>query len=230
MVGSLDIDGLGGQKKSDLGEEYDWDFSTMIRRWDRSGDTPRELSDLDGWGSRTADSVWDQFREKMDGLTWDEFYDILCLDEFGEKTREKYLRANREDPYPPTESKLLATPSVQEKTSEKVLDSFDRDIAETLLECAYGVRELGIFLEEDQSDELSGIQVFVTGTLNNWVNRGEFKEFVREHGAEWGKSEDAILVTNDPSSGSSKAQYARENNLEILTESEFLNEFGLEVV
>lgn len=227
MVHSIGVDGLGGTKVTDLGELYDWNFTRMIKDFDSSGRPPRELRDLDGWGKKTTKSVWRQVVDTIKDMSWANLYRILDVEGFGWKTRKKYLRANPDDPYPMTRQKLLNTPGVQGKTADKILDSFEnrRDIAETLLRLGPDEPDLGVRLEEP-SGPLDGVQVFVTGSLE-FGTRSEFKEFVKERGADWGKSQDAILVTNDPNSSSNKAEYAREHDLEILTEDEFFERFGL---
>lgn len=230
MVHSMGVDGLGGTKVGDLGDMYNWDFSELIRDITGRSSPPEKWRRLDGWGSKTTRSIWSQMVETIEGLTYYRLFSILSLDGFGYKTRKKYLRANADNPYPLTKEKLLNASGVQNKTATKIIESFEerKEVAETLIEIGPDNIELGVRTEErDLSGPLEGIEVFVTGSLE-YGTRPEFKGFLRDHGGEYNKSESAILVTNDKSSTSNKAQYARDNDCQIMTENEFLCEFGLE--
>lgn len=229
MLGGISVDGLGGSKKKDLGELYNYDFPKLIRTFDRSDSVPRELYDIEGWGSKTSEKIWNQVVDSMMNLTWEGFYKILSLDAFGTKTRQKYLCANKDNPFPLTEKKLLNTPGVQKATAQKIIESYknSQDAVDVLIEVAGTNLELGVLTEEDTGNKLNGVKVFVTGSLENFSNRGELKEFIRSYGGKFGKSKESILITNTNNSSSSKAKYARNNDLPIMTESEFLEEYDL---
>jgi DNA ligase (NAD+) len=227
MLGGFDIDGLGKTGKMDLGELYDWDLTALVDDFMSSPEAPTKVQNLSGWGTKTCQSVHSQLVTKVESLSYKELFEILSLDAFGEKTQEKYLREN-DDPYPITEERLLNTPMVKSRTAEKVLESFEerREFADGILKHHAGTPELGIV--EEGSGSLEEVEVFVTGALDVGT-RSDFKEIIKRNGGEYGKNQDdAILVTNTPNSGSSKLQYARENDLEILSEDEFFDRFGLD--
>lgn len=230
MVHSMGVDGLGGTKVGDLGMMYIWDFSELLRDLSKLSSPPREWKNLDGWGTKTTNSIWSQMQNKIENMSYYDVFNILSLDGFGRKTRKKYLRENQDNPFPLVKWKLMKTPGVQSKTANKIMESFNerKDVAEMLIEVGPDDMELGIRTEEpDRSGPLEGVEVFVTGSLE-YGTRSEFKDFLRDHGGEYNQSEDAILITNDKSTTSNKMQYAEDNGCEIMTENEFLEEFGLE--
>ncbi len=75
----------------------------------------------------------------------------------------------------------------------------------------------------------AGITFVITGDVHIYKNRDEFKAYVESEGGKVAGSvsgKTAFLINNDASSSSSKNMKARELNIPILTEEEFLAKFG----
>ena len=87
-------------------------------------------------------------------------------------------------------------------------------------------------IEKEEIDEsmqtLSGMAFVVTGSLNHYENRKELKEAIEKRG---GKvtgsvtSKTVCLINNDNTSSSSKNKKARELQIPILTEEEFIEQY-----
>lgn len=94
------------------------------------------------------------------------------------------------------------------------------------------LKEIDIIMSEAPVAEqnLNGITVVITGSLNMFVNRTELKNIIEQKG---GKVTGSVtgntdyLINNDINSGSTKNRKARELNVTIISEEDFVNRFGL---
>ena len=81
---------------------------------------------------------------------------------------------------------------------------------------------------EEGSQTLSGMSFVVTGSLNHYASRNELKEVIEKKG---GKvtgsvtSKTVCLINNDNTSSSSKNKKAKELQIPILTEEEFVEKY-----
>uniref|UniRef100_UPI0040577319 helix-hairpin-helix domain-containing protein n=1 Tax=Acetatifactor sp. TaxID=1872090 RepID=UPI0040577319 len=80
------------------------------------------------------------------------------------------------------------------------------------------------------SQTLTGFQFVITGSLNHFSNRNDLKELIEEKGGKvtgsvTGKT--TCLINNDSTSNSAKNKKAKELNVPILTEEEFLEQYGI---
>lgn len=84
-------------------------------------------------------------------------------------------------------------------------------------------------IQSDASGKCAGLTFVITGEVHHYKNRDEFKAYVEGAG---GKvtgsvtSKTNYLVNNDAESGSSKNRKAKELGIPIITEEEFLRQFG----
>lgn len=80
----------------------------------------------------------------------------------------------------------------------------------------------------ENSEVLKGLAFVITGSLNHFANRDELKALIEERG---GKvtgsvtSKTKCLINNDINSASSKNKKAKELNVPILTEEDFMKEY-----
>ena len=83
--------------------------------------------------------------------------------------------------------------------------------------------------ENKDAQNLENMNFVITGSLNHFTNRKEAQEFIEKKG---GKvtgsvtSKTNYLINNDNTSNSSKNKKAKELQIPILTEDEFLEMFG----
>jgi len=81
-----------------------------------------------------------------------------------------------------------------------------------------------------EGQTLSGMIFVVTGSLNHFANRNDLKELIEQKGGKvtgsvTGKT--TCLINNDSTSASSKNKKAKELNVPILTEDEFLAKYNI---
>ncbi len=85
---------------------------------------------------------------------------------------------------------------------------------------------------EEGSQTMSGLNFVITGSLNHFANRSELKDIIEARGGKvtgsvTGKT--TALINNDVTSTSSKNRKAKELGVPILSEEDFLSEYGIEV-
>ncbi|SHG71860.1 DNA ligase (NAD+) [Thermosyntropha lipolytica DSM 11003] len=128
-----------------------------------------------------------------------------------------------------TREELMEIPEVGEKMADSIIDFFrqPRNIA-----AIESLKELGVNTEEKEERETSGIlagkTVVITGTLSR-MSRKEAEELVEKAGGKASGSvsrkTDLVVVGENPGS---KYQKARELNVRIVDEEEFLQILGIE--
>lgn len=129
-----------------------------------------------------------------------------------------------------TEEELVAIDGVGPIIAKTFVDFFtdveNNNIIDDLL-------TLVSFEQEQQNDKVNnmeGIQFVITGSVNHFANRNAVKELIESRG---GKvtgsvtSKTTYLINNDSMSNSSKNKKAKELNIPILTEEEFIDKFQL---
>lgn len=81
------------------------------------------------------------------------------------------------------------------------------------------------FLNYNDSQNDMNFSVAITGALS--MKRSDFDKILKSHGISQSSNfkEIKYLITNNPDSGSSKNRKARENNVEIISEKDFVNKF-----
>ena len=111
-----------------------------------------------------------------------------------------------------------------EITSESIIN-FDFTIADKLFTyltiSPYSV-------EKNTSTKLNNIKVCITGSLHHFKNRGELQKLIEQNGGKVVSSvtkNTNILINNDITSTSSKNISAKNLNIPIITEEQFIAEY-----
>lgn len=94
------------------------------------------------------------------------------------------------------------------------------------------VKELTIEIPviEEGSQTMEGLTFVITGSLEHFENRNELKDLIESKGGKVAGSVSAkttCLINNDATSNSSKNKKAKELGVRILTEDDFLAEYGI---
>ena len=83
---------------------------------------------------------------------------------------------------------------------------------------------------EEGGQTLAGLSFVVTGSLNHFAGRNELKELIEQRG---GKvtgsvtSKTTCLINNDITSASSKNKKAKELNVPVLSEEDFMRKYDI---
>ena len=118
---------------------------------------------------------------------------------------------------------VLAEAWIQFFQNEKNNKITDRLLAELLLPPAPEEEE-----EAGAGSGLAGLTFVITGSVERFKNRKELQELIEERGGKVTGSVTAktsYLINNDAASSSSKNKKARELNIPIITEDEFIGQF-----
>ena len=118
---------------------------------------------------------------------------------------------------------VLAEAWIQFFQNEKNNKITDRLLAELLLPPAPEEEE-----ETGAGSGLAGLTFVITGSVERFKNRKELQELIEERGGKVTGSVTAktsYLINNDSASSSSKNKKARELNIPIITEDEFIGQF-----
>jgi len=85
-------------------------------------------------------------------------------------------------------------------------------------------------VSEEGADELKGKTFVVTGSLNHFKDRSALKERIEAKGGKVSgsvSSKTECLINNDINSTSGKNKSAKELNIPILSEDDFLDKYGI---
>ncbi|MCI5595690.1 MAG: NAD-dependent DNA ligase LigA, partial [Lachnospiraceae bacterium] len=120
---------------------------------------------------------------------------------------------------------LVAIDGIGEVIGQSMIDYFENDHNRRMVDLL--LEEISLIIPKDTKEEqtLTGKTFVITGSLNHFKNRNELKAKIEELGGKvtgsvTGKTD--YLINNDNMSGSSKNKKAKELNIPILTEEEFL--------
>ena len=108
---------------------------------------------------------------------------------------------------------------VKDATTTSILDNLDKV---SNLKYLWGAYKLGLIFYTKNETNIK--YVAVTGALKT-MKRKDFEKFIAEYGYELSSNlkKCEYLITNDPTSGSSKNKQALEYGITIITEEDFLN-------
>ncbi|KTG20118.1 NAD-dependent DNA ligase LigA [Haloferax profundi] len=226
VKGAMDIDGLGGERVAQL-----VDAGLVENVADLYDLTVDDLVELEGWGETSAQNLVDAIEEtKSPSLA--SFLVGLSIPEVGEATARALAREFgsidefpidedvAESRFDAFEDRLTTVPDVGETVAHRVRDFFENEdnrvVIRSLLD--HGVDPEPV---EDGGDELDGVTIVVTGTLQ--VSRSAVRELVESHGGNVTGSvsgnTDYLVVGGNP--GQSKRDDADENAVPTLDEDEF---------
>ena len=99
------------------------------------------------------------------------------------------------------------------------------------LETLLGELQIEVPVVTEGSQTLSGLSFCITGSLNHFASRNDLKELIEQKGGKvtgsvTGKT--TCLVNNDVTSSSSKNKKAKELGVAILSEEDFMKQYGLQ--
>lgn len=192
-----------------------------------------QLERLEGMGNKSVSTLMNNI-EKSRSTTLDRFIYSLSIPLIGRtasKTISKYLNGDFEDFYDKWINNYNW--SLLDDFGSTMNDSMNNFIRHNCL----WIRELANeFTFERQKNgsqngnvDLSGKTFVITGSLNTFTNREELKELIENLGGKVSGSVSAktsYLINNDSLSSSSKNKKAKELNVPIITEDEFLQLIG----
>lgn len=189
-----------------------------------------EIIDMDGFGEKSYQNLINSI-ETARKTTLPRLIYSLGIANIGLANAKMICRQYRNDLDEMLQAgieELSAIDGVGEVIAAGFVDYFKNEENRIRLEhlLAEVILEAEEFAEEEMT--LSGMAFVVTGSLNHYASRNELKEIIEKKG---GKvtgsvtSKTVCLINNDIASASSKNKKAKELQVPILTEDEFIEEY-----
>lgn len=190
-----------------------------------------EMSKLDGFGKRSVEKLLDAI-EKSRSITLDRFIYALCIPLIGRsasKTIAKYFNYDFKEWY---------QIGVSQPFRYTLLDDFGETMQNSIHNFAVNMDMIADLadeftfekIEEKSSGvDLSGKTFVITGSLTHYKNRDELVNLITSMGGKVSGSVSAktsYLLNNDINSTSSKNRKAKELNVPIITEDDFIKMIG----
>ena len=222
----MDIKGLSGITLHKL---YETNWINSIEDIFLLDEHRREWMNLPGFGQKSVDRVLDSIeRSKKCSLVT--FIAALGIPLIGKSVAKEIVKK-----FP---TYTLFRQAIKEKFDFSVLPNFAAAKTNSLLNYDYSVADkvysyLNIIYEDPSLEQetteksLSNTVVCITGKLTK-MKRAQFKQMIESHG---GRVVDSIskkvnyLVTNDSESGTAKNKKAKELNIPIISEEDFIKKF-----
>ena len=120
-------------------------------------------------------------------------------------------------------------PGIGQVIADSVVEFFASEKHRTMVEHLLQEVQIEKEAEEDNDTAVSGKTFVITGSLNHFANRGALKALIESKGGKVAgsvSSKTDYLINNDSTSTSSKNKKARELNIPIMTEEEFIEFMG----
>ncbi len=196
----------------------------------RLGRFKTEIVSMEGFGEKSFENLMESI-EKARNVTLPRLIYALGIDNIGLATAKLICRAYGNDLKAMTEADVTALSEI-DGVGEIIAASFctyfkDAKNTEALNDL---LKEVTIEKEEAVSSdsELNGKTVVVTGSLEMFENRNALKEAIEARGGKVSGSVSKntfVLVNNDINSTSSKNKTAKELNVPIMTEADFVAKY-----
>lgn len=234
----MNVDGLSeGRVEYLLSNGYVRSGADFYRLKDRPDLTER-LAKADGWGEKSVRNLLESV-EKSRKVTLKRFLYSLSIPLLG-----RDLSTKLEEYFAGSAEKFLAFVKNPDEEALAKVDGIGPVKAGNLAEwCRERTKNEALMKElTDLMDELEfekpaakveaslkGLSFVVTGSLNSYGNRDEFKASVEARGGKVSgsvSSKTSFLVNNDVESASGKNRKAKELGVPIISEAEFIEKFG----
>lgn len=195
-----------------------------------------EIVEMEGFGERSYKKLIDGIEKARDVELPNLIYSlgIANIGLANAKVICKYFKYDIDAMCQATVDELSEIDGIGEVIAKAFVDYFsdgkNKEMFDNLLKEVHIIRE-----EIDEAEQtLDGKTFVVTGSLNHFGSRNELKDLIEKKGGKVAGSVSAktvCLINNDATSNSSKNKKAKELNVPILTEEQFMAEYlGMESV
>ncbi len=190
-----------------------------------------EILSMDGFGEKSYEKLWEAVQTAKK-TTPARFLYSLGIPNIGASNAKLICRSFAQDfeqVRHATEEELVEVDGVGSVIAKAFVAFFQDEQNNRTIDDLLSV----ITLEKEEENSVSdmeGNQFVITGSLNHFTNRNEMKALIESRGGKvtgsvTGKT--SYLINNDNTSNSSKNKKAKELNIPVLTEEEFMSMFTL---
>lgn len=221
----LDIKGLS---KATFEKLIDWDWIICLYDIFKLHEHRAEWINKSGFGVASVDKILKAIEEKRNNITLDAFIAAIGIPLIGRvnaqelaktfKTYEDFKEAINNDSY-----------------SFAILNGFGYEMNDSLKRFDYTEADKIAYIlhfkeieNNNLNSSLAGQTIVITGKLTIHKNRDELKYLIEKHGGKVASSISSktnILINNDIESTSSKNIFAKDNNIPIMSEKDFVEKY-----
>ena len=226
----MDIDGLSIERMRDfVGLGFIHSFADVFRL----SRYANEIRELEGYGQKSCDNLLAAIEKSRTGTDAVHFLTALSIPQIGGDAAKRLVDANGWPGFVKAleeEADLASVNGLGPERSACIRswyeDEKNRSVFYELLEL------LEIAASEPVTEvkgSCAGLTFVITGDVHQFKNRDEFKAYVEANGGKVAGSvskKTNFLVNNDGTSTSSKNMKARELGIPILSEDDFIAQFG----
>ena len=220
----LDIKGLS---KATFEKLIDWGWISQLEDVFNLNNHKKEWINKDGFGLASVTKIL-QSIENSKHTTLAAFISAIGIPLIGQVNAKELTKIFN------TYDKFKAAVEDQLYTFENIY-GFGYEMNESLKNFDYTeadhLSSYLIFKEEkdkENKNKLNGMSIVITGKLTEFKNRDELKKVIEENGGKVVSSisqKTTLLINNDINSTSSKNLFAKEHNIPIITEQQFITEY-----
>lgn len=221
----LDIKGLS---KATFEKLIDWDWITCLYDVFRLYEHRHEWINKSGFGIASVDKILKAIEEKRNNITLDSFIAAIGIPLIGRVNAQELAKTFKT-------YKDFKEAVNNSSYSFTVLNGFGYEMNESLKKFDYTEADkIACILNFKQiqninlSNSLTGQTIVITGKLTLHKNREELKYLIEKHGGKVAGSmslKTNLLINNDIDSTSSKNLFAKEHNIPIISEEDFIKKY-----
>ena len=221
----LDIRGLS---KKTLEKLIDWEWVTSPEDIFTLEAHRKDWENKSGFGAQSVKNILDSI-EKSKYTTFAQFIVAIGIPLIGKSQSKEIIKIckNYEDFREKVDSKYdwSQIDTFGEVKSQNI-NNFNYEVADKIYKY--------LIIEENNTTNtnnvLEGLNFVITGSVHNWKNRDELKSFIEAKGGKVLGSvskNTSYLINNDIESNSGKNKKAKELDIPIISEENFLKKFDL---
>ena len=221
----LDIKGLS---KATFEKLIDWEWITCLYDVFKLHEHRTEWINKTGFGVASVDKILKAIEEKKNNVTLDSFIAAIGIPLIGRVNAQELTKTFKT-------YKDFKNAVNDSSYSFAILNGFGYEMNESLKNFDYNeadkITEIINFKSVENNDldnSLAGQIICITGKLTTVKNRDEFKSLIEKHGGKVSSSislKTNILINNDLESTSSKNVFAKEHNIPIMSEENFIKKY-----
>lgn len=229
----MDIDGLSMQTMLKFMNEG---FISRFADIYHLAEHAEVIKQMEGFGEKSCDNMFKAI-EKSRKVHPVNFVYALCIPMIGTDAGKKIIAASGFDGFLTRLKEGIGFEDVEgigPEKSKSVIEWYQNPVNQASLEALLVEVEIeNVSMAVEAGGKCEGLTFVITGDVHQFKNRDDFKAYVEAAG---GKvtgsvtSKTNYLVNNDATSTSSKNRKAKELGIPILTEDEFVEQFGIETV
>ncbi len=226
----MDIDGLSIERMRDfVGLGYIHSFADVYRLSQHAD----EIRELEGYGQKSCDNLLAAIEKSRTGTDAVHFLTALSIPQIGGDAAKRlvdaygwpgFVQALEDD------ADLASVNGLGPERSACIRSWYDDEKSRSVFYDLLEILEIAaVEPVTEVRGSCAGLTFVITGDVHQFKNRDEFKAYVEANGGKVAGSvskKTSYLVNNDVTSTSSKNMKARELGIPILSEEDFIAQFG----